>query len=116
VDDRDFSFEVTHDDLNERFSMHAFLLPKEFSDIEKGYNALYYGAHNRTVERYEIDQAIGLQQIDGEYVFFGFIESHFLDSIVNQKRIQLAWPSGFFDEVHRKAIDCTKEFLSGPMR
>ena len=110
-DDKEFNFKAGINGNNYDFSLHAFLLPKSFSDDEKGNNAIYYGAHNRTVERYEMDQAIGLKTIEGNKVYFGFAESNYLDEIVNSERTHLAWPVDLFDEVHRKAIDCTKEFL-----
>jgi hypothetical protein len=96
--DKDLVLEIHRNLAIETFSMHAFLLPKEFSDDEKGHNAIYYGAHNRTVKRYEIDQAIGLQRINGKHVFYGFIESDFFNSIVNQERTRFSWPLGLFEE------------------
>lgn len=115
-DDREYSFDVPLGEDVHKFSLHAFLLPKKFSDDEKGNNAIYYGAHSRTVERHDMDKALGLKQIEGGKVYFGFVESKYLNEIVNLERTHLSWPPEFFDDVHRKAIDRSKDFLSEPIK
>lgn len=115
-DDQEYSFALSLEEKGHNFSLHAFLLPKNFSDDEKGNNAIFYGAHSRTVERHDMDQALGLRQIEGGKVFFGFVESEYLNEIVNVERTHLSWPPDFFDDVHRQAIDFSKEFLSEPIK
>ncbi len=115
-EDREYSFDLSRGEDAHNFSLHAFLLPRKFSDDEKGNNAIYYGAHSRTVERHEMDQALGLKQIEGGNVYFGFVESKYLNGIVNLERTHLSWPSEFFEDVHRKAIDFSKDFLSEPIK
>ena len=114
--DQTYEFRVPTDAQNEEFKLHAFLLPKEFSDDEKGHNALFYGANGRTVERHELDQALGLKRIEDEFVYFGYVESPFLDLIANQERTHLSWPGDLFEGVHRVAIDLSKTFLREPIR
>ena len=115
-EDREYSFDLPLGEDVHKFSLHAFLLPKKFSDDEKGNNAIYYGAHSRTVERHDMDKALGLKQIEGGKVYFGFVESKYLNEIVNLERTHLSWPPEFFDDVHRKAIDRAKDFLSEPIK
>lgn len=110
--DQDFTFSTLCEDTEEEFILHAFLLPKEFSDDEKGNNAVFYGAHGRSVERIELDGALGMKKIAGNFVYFGYVESNYQDGIANQERTYLVWPSGLFDTVHREVIDHSKVFLS----
>lgn len=111
VRDGDYDFKLIHGRKEYDLKLHAWLLPKEFSDDEKGNNALFYGAHSRSVERYELDGALGLKKIEGENVFYGYVEGDFLNGIVNQERTMLIWPSETREEVHRTAIDLSKDFL-----
>ena len=114
--DKEYLFDLSYEEDVYKFSLHAFLLPKKFSDDEKGNNAIYYGAHSRTVERHQMDQALGLKQIEGGNVYFGFVESEYLNKIVNLERTHLSWPPEFFEDVHRKAIECSTDFLSEPIK
>jgi hypothetical protein len=116
VRDKDFPFTLELEGSKEDFLLHAFLLPKEFSADEKGNNAIFYGAHGRSVQRTELDSAIGLKRIDDEYIFLGYVESAFQDGIVNQERTHLSWPHSTFDEINRKVIDFAKEFLANEIR
>jgi hypothetical protein len=111
VRDGEYAFKEFHDGEEHDLKLHAWLLPKEFSDDEKGNNAVFYGANSRSVERYELDGALGLKKIDGERVYYGYVEGPFLNGIVNQERTMLNWPGETHEEVHRKAIDFTKDFL-----
>jgi hypothetical protein len=112
VRDQDFPFDARFGEKEESFILHAFLLPKEFSDDERGDNAVFYGAHGRSVQRVDLDGAIGLKKISGECIYLGYVESNFQNGIVNQERTHLSWPGDTFDDVHRHVIEATKTFLA----
>ena len=110
--DHDFPITAKVGEADESFTLHAFLLPKEFADDEKGDNAVFYGAHGRSVQRVELDGALGLKKIAGEYIYLGYVESGFQNGIVNQERTYLSWPGDIFNTVHRQTIEATKAFLA----
>ena len=109
--DKRYKFTYNYNEQEYAFILHSFLLPKEFSDDEKGNNALFYGANGRSVSRVELDGALGLKKIDNDYVYFGYIESEFQDKISNQERTILNWPDRVFDEINKNAIEYSKDFL-----
>ena len=109
--DKDYTIDATWKEQGIQFVLHAFLLPKEFSDDEKGNNAVFYGAHGRSVQRVDLDNAIGLKKISGDYVFFGYVESSWQDTIVNQERTYLSWPDALFEVVHKEVLAKVRDFL-----
>jgi hypothetical protein len=110
--DQNFQIAVKIGETDENFTLHSFLLPKEFADDDKGDNAVFYGAHGRSVQRVELDGAIGLKKIEDDYVYLGYVESPFQDNIVNQERTHLSWPGESYSVVHKQVIEATKVFLA----
>lgn len=104
-------FEIEHGGMTHAFSFNCFLLPKNISDDEKGVNAIFYGANGRSVVRQAVDNAIGMQVIDGTSAFFGYVSGEYLDKHANQERTGFSWPEDIREQVHTKALALTKEFL-----
>lgn len=101
--DKDYKFQIS--DVEDEFTLHCFLLPKQISDDEKSTNALYLGANGRAVSRHELDSVIGMKAIDGQYAFLGYVESAFLDRSVNETR------TGFSleEDQMKSVVDIAKE-------
>lgn len=109
--DSEIVVQVGNDSLTFQYS--CLLLPKSLSDDEKGTNAIFYGANGRAVVRRAIDNAIGMQAIEGSNAFFGYVTGTYLDRHVNQERTAISWgDEDVAAEVHSQALTLTKEFLS----
>ena len=111
VRDGAFPIHVTVDGEERKLSLNCFLVPKNYSDDEKGTNGLFFGAHGRAVNRYDMDGVIGLKAIDGKYAFFGYLEGPMLDSSVNDTRTEFSLSAETIDELKRECITHMHDFL-----
>ncbi|WP_299155123.1 hypothetical protein [uncultured Tateyamaria sp.] len=111
VRDGTFPVQVTVDGEERKLSLNCFLVPKNYSDDEKGTNGLFFGAHGRAVNRYDMDGVIGLKAIDGKYAFFGYLEGPMLDSSVNDTRTEFSLSAETIDELKRECITHMHDFL-----
>jgi len=111
-EDHEYSIDIDTSWGVEHFVFNCFLLPRNLSDDEKGTNAIFYGANGRSVLRRPIDNAIGMEAIEGQYAFFGYVSGKYLDEHVNQERTGISWQDELGDELQNQAIARTKEFLS----
>lgn len=109
---KDSIIEVPVGDDILKFQMTCLLLPKSLSDDEKGTNAVFYGANGRAVLRKSIDNAIGMDAIEGRYAFVGYVTGGYLDKHVNQERTAIAWDDDIGSELHAIALQRAKEFLA----
>jgi hypothetical protein len=111
VRDGTFPVQVSVDSEERKLSLNCFLVPKNYSDDEKGTNGLFFGAHGRAVNRYDMDDVIGLKAIDGKYAFFGYLEGPMLDSSVNDTRTEFSLSAETIDELKRECISHMHDFL-----
>ncbi len=109
--DKLYEFQHTFKETDYDFSLNCFLVPKKYSDDEKGTNALFFGANGRAVKRYEMDDVIGLKAIDGKYACFSYVESNLLNETVNDTRTEFSLDDDTIDEIKRKCIENIKLFL-----
>lgn len=92
-------------------SLNCFLVPKKYSDDERGTNGLFFGAHGRAVTRYNMDEVIGLKAIDDKYAFFGYLEGLLLDGAVNDTRTEFSLSEDTIDDLKRECIAKMYSFL-----
>lgn len=109
--DKDFTFLTPN--IDDKFTVHCFLLPKSISDDEKSVNALYLGANGRAVSRHEMDSVLGLKAIDQKYAFLGYVESEFLNRNANDTRTAFSLDDDQIDSIIDEAKHRIKDFL-GP--
>lgn len=111
--DIDYNFNIQIDGISYDFITHCFLVPKNYSDDERGTNGLFLGANGRAVRRYEMDQVLGLKAIDNKWAYFGYVESDLLNDTCNDTRTDFSLSDEIIDEIKKLAIEKAKEFLSG---
>lgn len=111
VRDAKYPIQITVDSEKQKLSLNCFLVPKNYSDNEKGTNGLFFGAHGRAVTRYEMDSVIGLKAIDGKYAFFGYLEGPMLNDSVNDTRTEFSLGEEPIDDLKRECIICMEDFL-----
>lgn len=109
--DGDYKFVVSIDDIAHDFVIHCFLVPKNYSDDERGTNGLFLGANGRAVKRFEMDQVLGLKAIDNKWAYFGYVESQLLNDTCNDTRTEFSLSDETIDLIKREAIEKAKEFL-----
>lgn len=108
----DKSISVSADNQNHQFSLNLFLVPKKYSDAEKGNNGLFFGANGRAVTRCDMDSAIGLKTIgEGKYAAFGYLEGQILDDSVNDTRTGFSLDESFLDSLKRECVKEMQNFL-----
>ncbi|MBL9049756.1 MAG: ATP-binding protein [Tabrizicola sp.] len=93
------------------FKFHCFLVPKKYSDDEKGTNGLFFGANGRSVKRYDMDEVIGLKAIDEKFAFFGYLEGEALNGVVNDTRTDFSFDDSVIDDLKRECIQKMHLFL-----
>tara|TARA_R100001369_G_scaffold60803_1_gene87598 strand:+ start:465 stop:2429 length:1965 start_codon:yes stop_codon:yes gene_type:complete len=111
VKDQNYPISVLVDGEARKLSLNCFLVPKNYSDDEKGTNGLFFGAHGRAVTRYEMDSVIGLKAIDGKYAFFGYLEGNMLNDAVNDTRTEFSLNEDLIDDLKRECITAIQNFL-----
>ncbi len=94
------------------FIIHCFLVPRNYSDDEKGTNGLFLGANGRAVKRFELDQALGLKSIDSKWAYFGYVESNILNETCNDTRTEFSLSDEVIDKIRKTAIEKAKDFLN----
>ena len=110
---RDKTFEIPHnvDGQCQLLSLNCFMVPKNYSDDEKGVNGLFFGANGRAVTRFDMDGVIGLKAIDGKYALFGYLEGDILNESVNDTRTEFSLDEGVLEELKRDCIAKILDFL-----
>lgn len=111
VRDAKYPIQITVDGEDRKLSLNCFLVPKNYSDDERGTNGLFFGAHGRAVTRYEMDSVIGLKAIDGKHAFFGYLEGPMLNDSVNDTRTEFSLGEEPIDDLKRECITCMQNFL-----
>ncbi len=109
--DQSYPIKTMVDGEERRLTLNCFLVPKKYSDDEKGTNGLFFGAHGRAVTRYDMDGVIGLKAIDGKYAFFGYLEGPLLDGAVNDTRTEFSLSEDTIDDLKRECIADMHDFL-----
>ncbi len=114
--DQAYEFEVSIGSEQRSFKLHCFLLPKEISDDEGGKNVLYLGANGRAVERFKMDNLLGLSVINKKFAFLGYVESEALDDSVTDTRTDFSLDKKEIKEIVKKATNYVKEFLASEIK
>lgn len=109
--DRKFEISLSINEEVHALSFNCFLVPKNYSDDEKGTNGLFFGAHGRAVTRDNMDNVIGLKTIDGKFAFFGYLEGRLLDDAVNDTRTAFSLDEEIIESLKRESIAKMHEFL-----
>lgn len=109
--DQSYLIKASVDGEGQQLTLNCFLVPKKYSDDEKGTNGLFFGAHGRAVTRYDMDGVIGLKAIDGKYAFFGYLEGPLLDGAVNDTRTEFSLSEDTIDDLKRQCITNMLSFL-----
>lgn len=109
--DQSYPIKASVDGEERQLSLNCFLVPKKYSDDEKGTNGLFFGAHGRAVTRYDMDGVIGLKAIDGKYAFFGYLEGPLLNGAVNDTRTEFSLSEDTIDDLKRECITNMHSFL-----
>lgn len=112
VKDKNYPVSVSVDGEQRTLSLNCFLVPKNYSDDERGTNGLFFGAHGRAVTRYEMDSVIGLKAIDNQYACFGYLEGNLLNQSVNDTRTEFSLSEEPIDDLKRECISAIHDFLS----
>lgn len=102
--DQDFKKVIEINGADIEFTLHCFLLPKNISDDDKSYNAVFLGANGRAVTRYDFDKVLGMNAIHGRHAFLGYVESDALDDSVNETRTNFS----ISEEIVSQVIDFCK--------
>jgi hypothetical protein len=110
--DKTYKVDCVVDGQSNEFKLHCFLVPKKYSDDEKGTNGLFFGANGRAVVRYDMDDVIGLKAIDEKFAFFGYLEGDALNGAVNDTRTDFSFDDDVIDSLKRVAIQKVHEFLA----
>lgn len=91
--------------------LRHMLIDKALRDSEKGTNLLFLCAHKRAVKRHVLDNQIGMEIIDGQYIYLGIIESDILDNSVNQERTNFSLDQTDINAIVKSCIIAAKAFL-----
>ena len=110
--DKDYNFKLEINQEEHDFIIHCFLVPKNYSDDEKGTNAIFFGANGRAVKRFEMDAVLGMKAVDGKWAFFGYVESEILNKSANDTRTDYSLSDETIEEIKRAAIVKAKVFLA----
>lgn len=109
--DQSYRIKASVDGEEQQLTLNCFLVPKKYSDDEKGTNGLFFGAHGRAVTRSDMDGVIGLKAIDGKYAFFGYLEGPLLDGAVNDTRTEFSLSEDTINDLKRECITNMLSFL-----
>lgn len=104
-DGKSVELSVTHIKLN-----------KSFRETGCGDHRLFLTANNRTVREQCIDNLLGVGLLDEQSVYVGCVKSSYLDEKVNQERNFFLVEGKELEQIVKKVISGSKEFLAPYIR
>lgn len=99
------------DDQVVKLTVHHLMVDRALRDVDLGYNSVYLNAHGRNVERFAIDNQLGLTTLRGEFVYMAVVSSPFFDEFVSQERTYFSIDSQDMVAIKKEVSTSTRDFL-----